>query len=252
VKQFLKTFFNFSKKILIWVWRGLKYPYRILVKRKIRKTNILRIPLVLIGIALVVFGGGFLTARFVKPEKQGSEQACQNTVSATPTVTIVVPKLGQTPEVSGGEYSGWNEFSDEAYGYKIDYPKTWTLEKDEKYKMVTITTPDEKYKFEFGAQKIAERTGLPIIREITEGDILDAGKITVLGTEVKKQKLVVDGKTKQYYYPKEPTETKDGKYIFVGAFSINSGKANIKNIDLEEVDYRSIAEKILKSVAITH
>ena len=250
MKSFLKAVVSLLKKIFFGIWRVLRFVYKVLVRRKIRKTSIFRITLILIVIALIVFVGGYLTARFVKPEKQESEQVCQNTISATPTVTVVVPKLGQTPEVAGGEYSGWNEFSDEAYDYKIDYPKTWTLEKDEKYKMVAITTPDEKYKFEFGAQRTDEKTGLPIIKEISGGDIEDAGKITVLDTEVKKQKLVINGKTKQYYYPKEPTETEDGKYIFVGAFSINSGKANIKNIDLEEVDYRPIAEKILKSVEI--
>lgn len=145
-------------------------------------------------------------------------------------------------------YSGWNEFADSSYSYKLSYPPSWTLEKTADGQ-VTITTPDQKLELVFALVKEVDISGLPeqvLYKGLT---LADAGKITILQTEVTKQKAIDAGKSKQYFYPHGSAKTQDGVYAFSASFEPVSTKL-LSDVDLENTDFRPIAEKILGSIEL--
>lgn len=204
-----------------------------------------KIPLFYLAIVFLVgvgFGGGWIVKGKVQ---KTSIKDCEPCGVSNP---IVIPKSDQSVVPGTGAYSGWDEFSDSAFLYKLNYPPTWTLEKTAT-DQVTITTPDQKFALDFALVKSAEKAALPdqvLYKGLT---LADAGKITILETSLKKQKAVDGDQSKQYFYPYGSAETKDGSYVFSASFSPVSAKS-ISDVNLEDNDYRPVAEKILGSIEL--
>lgn len=204
-----------------------------------------KIPLFYIVITLLLavgFGGGWILRgkKDVTQPKNGSQSGVSN--------PIVIPKSAQSVSVDQGTYSGWSEFADSAFSYKLYYPASWTLQKSSA-DQVTLTTPDQQYELVFALVKNADISKLPeqvLYKGLT---LVDIGKMTILQTEVVKQKSIDAGKSKQYFYPYGSAKTQDGIYAFSASFEPVSTKS-LGDVDLENTDYRPIAEKILSSIEL--
>lgn len=75
--------------------------------------------------------------------------------------------------------------------------------------------------------------------------------MTILGKEVTITNLVFGGKIKERFYPKPAgtIKTADGKYVFHASFSYGAS-TGYEVLDMTNLNYVTLAEKILKSVEI--
>lgn len=150
------------------------------------------------------------------------------------------------------KYDGWNTYTNEI-GYKIRYPKDWTIEVtneysdliQEKVKYIVIFSPGKKYSLYWGLMKntdsfaISDRTG------VGAGELVKDGNITILGTDVTINKLSYEGKTMEYFFPNPITgKTADGKYTYGASFD-----AEGKSIPANSEEFTT-AKKILESAEL--
>jgi hypothetical protein len=152
------------------------------------------------------------------------------------------------------EYIGWKTYTNYDVGYVLRYPTDWTVKEtdtvseltDEYVKYITIYDKGKKYFVFWGLKRkdddfqISDRTG------VGAGDFIKEGEITILDTKVAANKLVYQGKIKEYFFPSPGLEsTSDGIYQFSAALSGNSSSA-----DLSAAEQVDIARRILQSVKI--
>jgi len=155
------------------------------------------------------------------------------------------------------EYAGWKTYTNTSIGYKLRYPADWFLKEIDttseitgsKVKYLTLTTPDKKYFLYFGIKKVSDSFDITDRTGVGAGSFKDIGTITILGTKVTITDLVYQNKVKEKFYPKPAGNIKsaDGQYLFLAAFSYK-GEGGYETYDLKNLDYVSIAEKILKSI----
>jgi hypothetical protein len=130
-----------------------------------------------------------------------SEPPAAPTTAATPT-TVVHPQNG---------WKGWQVYTNPDYGFTFQYPPGWRLEEPSSPKgestlkghavwLVPDTTADARMQVAF--KRSSEdiplgRTGLG------SGELVPWGKVVLLGIELEKQVLVLEGKhmTIMYRYP---------------------------------------------------
>lgn len=177
------------------------------------------------------------------------------------TVTEEAGEAGTPSTETGtdtGEYSGWKTYTNGEIGYTLKYPADWTVKETNEYspvreatvKYITIYTPGNKFFLHWGLKEknagfhISDRTGMGA------GEIVNAGKITILKTEAVVNNFIFEGKAKEIFYPSAGANpTSDGKYEFTATLSYGSG-SNWDAADLSSAPEKALAEKILKSVAL--
>ena len=222
----------------------------------------------IVTILSVAFIGGLVYAgkkysdrkRELKSLKEQMENMQKS--SETAGEATVTGEAGTAAEdgTATGEYAGWNTFINGEIGYSLKYPADWTVKETGQYdelrgaevKYVVIESPRRKYWLHWGLKEkdadfaITDRTGMGA------GDIVDAGKITILGTETNIRKLVWQGKTKEYFYSTSQigrSLTKDGLWEFLASFSYGDG-TDWNSADITDAAEKILADKIFKSVSL--
>jgi hypothetical protein len=113
-----------------------------------------------------------------------------------PRCPSVAPPLTETQE---GPYQGWGKAAEEAYGFVLRYPPSWTLIRpaDREAKLILLCQGDVRMTIAYhrrGEQVPPAWTGMPA------GDFVERGMIPALGTEVVQRALVYEGKVKVLHY----------------------------------------------------
>lgn len=167
-----------------------------------------------------------------------------STASAIPNVAVKA-----SASVTSNEFTGWSGFEDRAIGVRLYYPANWMAEKVDGKNIIAVHTGDDKYYLYFGLRKKGEKVEIQAKNNLPSGDDKEEGRITIVGTSIDKYKIVKDDMVKAYLYPKNITQTADGKWEFAASFVPSTLKSD-PNTDFEVLDERIIGEKILKSVEI--
>lgn len=212
------------------VYRKLGY----LVKGRFYKVSLFWIVIfLLIFIAIGFLVGDRIGFDRVLRLKKAQEQG----LSEDAKLKKLYPALtqGETPTV----FTGWQSYTWKTFGVNLSYPHSWTIE--DKTDHLILTTPDGNYKLL--VEMSADNKSINLKPELPEvGQMKDAGKISVLGTEIEKSRLVNGDKSIAYAYPLQAVAIKGNSFQ---AVFISTKNANVA--DLELLDYRAIAEKVLNS-----
>jgi hypothetical protein len=199
--------------------------------------------------------GSFFAGKYYW-QKGKSEQPESQQKSASPSAR---KSSGGTQATN--EYAGcWNTYTNNEVGYTLKYPCDWTVKEINEFsetigqnvKYITITTPDSKYFLHFGVRKngvtsfeITDRTG------VGAGEFVQAPAeaVAIFGVNVIPEKLVFEGKTKEYFY-NQPTGTDaTAGCKFVAGFSYTAA-ADYATYDLTGSSYIATAKLILKSAKL--
>ena len=152
----------------------------------------------------------------------------------------------------------WKTYINSEIGYMLKYPLDWSVKEETGYseviektvKNIVIYSEGQKYNLFFGLKQPTDpfvtsgRTG------VGAGNFVTDGEITILGTKTAITKLVLDGKTSEYFFPNTGSyQTADKKHTFTSSFSLNSDKST-GNENIANVSEFKIAKLILSSIQI--
>jgi len=216
------------------LWKG-KTPKKPLGKI-IRAATVAFILIVIIG---VLFGGGYWSGKRIADNSWSRKYDEQQKANQSKVFKDLYPALeeGTTPT----EYTGWVDYVWTGVNLKLSHPSTWEV-KIVSANQIDLITPDEKYSLKIAYGKNQDSLDL----SLPEGSILQkVGQLEILGTAVEKDSMLVDGVSRAYAYPKAPTEINNGQFFW----STFSALEPTDNTNIEELDYRSVGEKILRSIA---
>ncbi|MDD5489345.1 MAG: hypothetical protein PHP25_01535 [Candidatus Moranbacteria bacterium] len=222
---------------------------------------------VIVTLLAVAFIGGLIFAgkKYIdrKKELQALKQQMENLQKAPETTGGETTITGETPATETGadtnEYAGWKTYANSEIGYRLKYPADWTVKEISQtseilgtpVKYITIASPGGKYFLFWGLKRktdafaISDRTG------IGAGEPKKDGNIMILGKEYAINLFVINGRTEEIFYPNAGiTQSADGKYEFVANFEEGAGTSS-NLLDMADAPGRGLAEKILKSVALT-
>ena len=147
------------------------------------------------------------------------------------------------------EFNGWEKYSNFDVGYQLWHPASWSLKEtnENNTRYVTLTDKDGNYSLQFGTRKKGEGFSLgesasPAGTKWEEGPAL-----LIFDTRLKSTRAVGQGKAREYRYPSAMASSADGRFEFWAKVAATD-KVSPNEIDLDNNDFRPIAEKVLKSV----
>lgn len=128
-------------------------------------------------------------------------------VTDTPvsTASVYLPEL-VTPDLS--VYAGWLEYTDTNYGFKLRYPPEWTAELDLRTDSTTYQhllwlkapgKPVEDVQLNIAFERLDENYGLQRTG-IGAGDLVERGKVLLLGEETSRTVLSLEGVDMEVMY----------------------------------------------------
>jgi len=225
---------------------------------------------IIVTLLAVTFIGGLIFAykkysdrkNELKALKEQMQNLQKNSTASDGKITVN-GEAGSTEvpstETAADEYAGWKTYANSEIGYTLKYPTDWEVQEFSEYspvreatvKYISIYAPENRYFLRWGLKEksagfhISDRTG------IGAGEPKKDGSLMILGKEYDINLFVIQGKTEEIFYPNAGiTQSADGKYEFVANFEEGAG-ASYNLLDMADAPERSLAEKILKSIALT-
>jgi len=156
------------------------------------------------------------------------------------------------------DQTNWLNYRNDEYGYELKYPKSWSVEENNKedafvkgriIKNVIFYNPNKAYSLLFGTKKESEdiyiegRTGFPAQDTIEKG-----GEISINNVKVNILYSIYKNRVNEIYYSKLNSQKKPYEY-----FELNDnllGHATFSNYDDSDLKYSNetkIGDKILES-----
>lgn len=140
-------------------------------------------------------------------------------------------------------YTGWEKYEDQL-GYTIRYPKDWQFKKEDE---LSRSLCKDEYCLYFAMNKQGSGE-LKIFQRYDKEKPTDSGYLKIGEEKLKKQKYLVGEKAKEYYYPKTVQNVKN--FQIIASFAYKNKKVEEASVDMETLDSRAIAEKILQSIEL--
>jgi len=201
--------------------------------------------LVLLLVCLVVVVGFAGVWYFLSRGKSPSSTTSKNT--AQPAAKAQASATGTA--VSGIEFNGWEKYSNSEVGYQLWHPASWTAQETNanNARYVTLTDKDGNYYLQFGTRKKGESFSLGESASPADAKWQDGPVVRVFDTQFKSTRAVAQGKAQEYRYPSGMMSSTDGRYEFWAKIAATD-QVSPDKVDLDNNDFRPVAEKVLKSV----
>jgi hypothetical protein len=187
-------------------------------------------------------------------QKELEKKASSNVPTTTPTTPV------SSPAPVSDATAGWQSYTDSVTGYTVKYPQGWTLDQTDEWvdmggeskhvRFITIKS------WANSAGRISMHWGF--VRDNTylystartgtgAGDfVVMPTNMPVIGAAVTKEKLVFEGKIKEYWY--SPAVAPSG-YTWEATISFDDQSDYLAN-DLTGASYVDMAEAILGNITI--
>ncbi len=188
-------------------------------------------------IGLSILAAGFYIGDYFSGKKWSKKLGQVEERERIKDIKEIYPSLeaGQTPT----EYTGWQTYDWKEFGTKISYPSKWKTEL--KANKLFFITPDGGYQL---AIELSQNGAADLSALLPQmGTAKPSGKIAIMGSSVEKYKVIRGDKSIAYAYPQKAVEIKNLSFQAVFA-----PKNDQSGLDVEELDSKAIAEKILRSL----